>query len=607
MLAPEDRRLYSACFAVPSGYAFDAAVGTTYSLDLESLLFALFCLATSSVEEPEVALGDPVSLLESIHRVGRQVTVFCHAGETSVPRRPQALYGLLEPCLVPALGRAGAIFHPKLWLFRFRHPQAEPLLRAVVLSRNLTASRAWDTFVCLEGSPGTEPVEASRDLSALLSELPRLAPPGHSLSADRAAQLALLAAEVARTRFAAPPPFEGTVAFEAIGIGNERGLAPHPGDRVLALSPFVSPDTLTQLRLLAPRATLVGRAEELAKCGAEVVGAWEAFTLHQGASSDAELQTDDDREQVPDAAPRGLHAKALAVELGPRTTWWLGSGNLTDPVRTGRSVELLVRLEGKSSAVGIEAFLDSGFRPLLEPYQHAAPVDDPADGNRSLVGRAQRELADTPFSLCCEAKGEQWDVVLQRPATGSPLAVEGVTISCRLLTLGPSRELRWTENTSALRFEGLSMEALTAFVAFRLTAGQEETRFELCFTLKFPITGLPPERDARISRSIIKDRAAFMSYLRCLLDDLGGGLAAANAVARDGETGFGSPPAAASTYGLLEALLKTLHREPQRLQALRSLIEQAARGTGEPLPMPDEFRELWAAVEPHLALPEAAQ
>jgi hypothetical protein len=95
-------------------------VGTTYSLDLDSLLFALFSLATSGVEDPDGALGNPVALLEAIHRLSDHVTLFAHAGETHAPERPRALYALLERCMVPARGRGGAIFHPKVWVLRYR-------------------------------------------------------------------------------------------------------------------------------------------------------------------------------------------------------------------------------------------------------------------------------------------------------------------------------------------------------------------------------------------------------------------------------------------------------------------------------------------------------
>ena len=280
MLDPEDRRLYSQCFAAPDGFVFDCAVGTTFSLDLESLLFAQFCIAASGAAEPESALNDPVGLLEAIHRTARRVTVFCHSGETNAPSQPHSLYALLERSIVPALGKAGgAIFHPKLWALRFvRRHSGEPLLRVVVLSRNLTTSRAWDSFLCLEGEPERGRKSESAALAALLAALPELAV--ETVEHERLRQLELLSNEVARTLFQAPTPFEGAAEFISTGFGNQKGFSPtNTGQRVLAISPFVSNEALRHLGELAPEGQLIGRPEEMAKCKAETISAWQAFCL----------------------------------------------------------------------------------------------------------------------------------------------------------------------------------------------------------------------------------------------------------------------------------------------------------------------------------------
>jgi hypothetical protein len=598
MLNPDVRRLYSECFAAPTGHAFDGAIGTTFSLDLDSLLFATFCLATSGSDEPDAALEDPVSLLEAIHRIGERMTVFCHAGETNAPARPQVLYGLLEHCLVPARGRGGALFHPKLWLLRFRSRAGdESLLRAVILSRNLTSSRAWDAFVCLEGSPGQEKHEESLELAELVRALPDLRVPGHTLPRARLALIVSLARDAESTRFEAPPPFQGVASFRALGIGDGRRFEPaERGERLLAISPFVSPDTLSALRTLAPRAQLIGREEEMGKCPAEAIAVWDAFTLDEGASSSAAKMDDTASLDASDEAPNGLHAKALVIETGQRTTWWLGSGNLTDPVRSGASVELMVRLEGKKSQVGIDCFWDAGFGSLLVPYKHQGVGQDPTDGSRSAVNRAKHQMAEAALSLRCEPVGELWDLVLM----GAFPKLDGVTAACRPVSLAPHRELALDSDVDQLRFVRLTPEALTAFSSVRLTAGSGESRFELSFALKLPITGLPADRDARITRAIIKDRAAFMSYLHCLLSDAGSTVGDAQAMQRGRDPWSADLPTAAFAQGLLEPMLRTLHQDPERLRGVRALLERGDTDSSEGSIIPTEFRELWAAVEPHL-------
>jgi hypothetical protein len=600
VLDPDVRRLYSECFAAPPGHALECAVGTTYSLDLDSLLFALFCLATSGVEDPDGALGNPVALLEAIHRLSDHVTLFAHAGETHAPERPRALYALLERCMVPAQGRGGAIFHPKLWVLRYRSRSSEAVLvRVVVLSRNLTSSRAWDTFVCLEGSPEGAVCEESRELVELLRALPSFAVAGQGPTEARLAQLESLAQAVERTRFDAPSPFEGTAAFVALGVVPGRRFEPPSGSRLLAISPFVSPETLGVLRTLAPRAQIVGRDEEMARCSPDILARWEAFVLHEGASADADVLDDGAGEGTADAAPQGLHAKALVVESNQRATWWLGSANLTDPVRAGSSVELMVRLGGKVARVGIDRFWDSGFGALLLSYQHHELPLDPAEGNRSSVQRAQRLITEAALELRCDVDAGAWCLWLE----GVLPELDGVVATCRPVSLAPSREVNLSGGTGGCRFASLSAEALTAFLAIRLVAGSGDARFELAFTLKMPITGLPEERDARVASAIIKDRAAFMSYLRCLLADFGSTSAVETQQQQQGlESVSASQDQALRSAGLLESLLRTLHRDPGRLHGLRTLL---ARSAPQDV-IPEEMRAVWAAIEPHLSVERRA-
>jgi hypothetical protein len=596
VLEPDVRRLYSECFAAPPDHDLDCAVGTTYSLDLDSLLFALFCLATSGVEDPDNALGNPVALLEAIHRLSDRVTLFAHAGETHAPERPRALYALLERCMVPAQGRGGAIFHPKVWVLRYRSRSSDAvLLRVVVLSRNLTGSRAWDTFVCLEGSPEGVTREESRELGELLRALPSFAVAGQGPAGARLAQLESLAHAVERTRFEAPAPFEGAAAFVALGVVPGRRFEPPAGNRLLAISPFVSPETLDVLRALAPRAQLVGRDEEMGKCSPDVLARWDAFVLHEGASADADV-SDDAAEATGEAAPQGLHAKALVIESNLHATWWLGSANLTDPVRSGSSVELMVRLTGKVSKVGIDPFWDAGFGALLLSYRHRELPLDPAEGNRSIVQRAQRRISEAKLELRCEAAADGWCLSLE----GAVPDLDGVVATCRPVSLAPSREVSLSNGSGVSRSASLSAEALTAFVAFRLVAGSGDARFELAFTLKLPIKGLPEERDARVASAIIKDRAAFMNYLRCLLVDFGS-TSAVEPQASGLEKGVTSQDQALRSAGLLESLLRTLHRDPGRLHGLRTLLARCAPGSEQDV-IPDEMRAVWAAIEPHLSI-----
>lgn len=610
MLTPDNRRLYSSIFSAPVGYVFDCGVGTTFSLDLEMLLFVPFCIAHDGSHDPERGAQDPVALLEAIHRIAERVTVFHQDGETNAPTPPSALYGLLENSLVAARAPQNGIFHPKCWVLRFiSETDAASLLRVVVLSRNLTKSRSWDTLVCLHGTPNPkQSVRSSAGLADLLDSLPTLT--RGIGSKEREALVNLLANEVRRTEFQSPAPFEKIAWFQTIGIERGSGFKPsEPGEAALAVSPFVSSATLRELATLAPagKRHLISRIEEMAKCDPETLKLWACMSVNDAANPDAESGDAETFSNTADAAPQGLHAKLLITDrLGgkaKRSEWWLGSGNLTDAVRAGSNVELMVKLEGSTPKVGVEAFRSS-FLPLLDEYQYQPTPPDPQAGARSLVEKTKHALIAGDLRLECTASGAVWDLAL----IGAPRIPDGVRVTCRPASLKDAHYQPLKLNDAALVFPKLPPQSLTAFMVFHVQAGTGESGFDLTFTTKLPILGLPAERDKLIARQILQDRAAFLRYLECVLGDLPplpGGLTEQRVGPQ-----IGAGSATRSSFlsaGLLENLVRALHRDPARLRGIQKLIEHTSSEKADSeleTAIPDEFVQLWQAFQKHLQIPE---
>src|SRR5215211_7934321 len=97
MLEPRVRRQLMEALRPPSGYELDRAVGTTYSLDLLALLTTplAFTIFETEREDGRTA-SDPLTLLETIRRYARRLSIFCQAGRISVPKSRQLLFGYLE-------------------------------------------------------------------------------------------------------------------------------------------------------------------------------------------------------------------------------------------------------------------------------------------------------------------------------------------------------------------------------------------------------------------------------------------------------------------------------------------------------------------------------
>ena len=124
-------------------------------------------------------------------------------------------------------------------------------------------------------------------------------------------------------------------------------------------------------------------------------------------------------------------------------------------------------------------------------------------------------------------------------------------------------------------------------IGFALQRGS----FELRFALNLPIEGLPPERDRAILRRVILNREGFLRYLLLLLGDLGD--EGAGAGHDDGESGAWGTWGSGEGSTLLEEMVRAFSREPDRLDAVKRLVENlSAEGDGEPV-VPVEFLQVW--------------
>lgn len=140
MLEPDVRELLLDALRPPDDCELVHAVGTTYSLDMQALLFAPLAFAMFDWALGDDGAPNPIALLESFRRHADRTTVFCQAGQIGLPRTYQPLLTYLEPCVVPVTPpQAHRIFHPKLWVLRFRpHDGDRDRYRLLCLTRNLT-------------------------------------------------------------------------------------------------------------------------------------------------------------------------------------------------------------------------------------------------------------------------------------------------------------------------------------------------------------------------------------------------------------------------------------------------------------------------------------
>ncbi len=588
MLSPDARQVATEILRPPAGYALDRTVMTTYSLDLEVVLALPLAVLAQSDQGVEELLADPLLLLEALREASGRVHVFVDEAGIALPRVPRELYAALEDSIHPVRAPGGGAFHPKAWVARFtREADGEPLLRIAIASRNLTFDRSWDVALVSEGRPGDHPEPGSQPLADLIRALPRL---GRRPLADDGLSDTLegLAEELGRTRFPAPEGFDGRIDLQVLGLAGAAGTLWQPvaeADRVLAVAPFCDRSGLDALAASGAKdLTLIGRDEALDALPEGTLAPWDVQVLQEAALE----EPDDDTA----GRPAGLHAKLIAAERGGRAHWLVGSANLTRAALSGRNVEAMAALSGAAGSadaergVGIDRFR-AGFDKLCIPYEPSADPDpaEPSEAQRALE-RARDRLLDADLAVHCEAQGDEWRWRL----AGQLPEPAGVAIDVWPVTLPGEQARTWPEAPAWT----LPIERLTAFVAFRLRSTTEAID-PLILVAKVPAHGLPEQRMHRILRTVINTPERFLAFLRALLGGLEElmawtGEGDAEAEGRDAGAGL-----AAET--LLEDLLRTAARDPERLAVVRHVISDLMADEAGSEVVPDEVYAIWQAVE----------
>lgn len=589
MLSPESRTIAMEMLRPPAGYRIDLAVLTTYSLDLDVLLALPLAVLAQSDASLDELLSDPLLLLEALREAGERVHVFVDESGIAIPGTNRPLFAMLEQCVHPVRAANGGAFHPKVWLIRFTSETGEPLIRVSVSSRNLTFDRSWDIALVSEAVPeGRRIVNESGALSELLRAVPGLAL--HKLTRAHLGVLESLAAEVERIPFPAPEGFDSPIRFESLGLaaGLRKPWRPtQDGQKLLAVAPFINQTGLNSLvSASSGTRTLISRREELDELTEAALSAWnEVMVLSETAVGESEDSSA--------SRPSGLHAKIIALEDGRRVSWNIGSANLTAAAFTGTNVEVIATVSGprgragSDKGFGIEHFREAGFLGLCEPYHR---VERPAEDvsltkARNLLEKTRRILLDSNLTVSCRAKGESWRWILQGDLDLPP----GVSVAAWPVSVNEdqARSLQLPMDWS------LPLTRLAAFVAFRISVNAEVDDIRL--VLKLPSEGMPEGRVAQVLRMLIDSPERFMQFLRALLGGLEG---LADWATGDGQGAWdGQWGARLASETLLEDLVRTASREPERLDPIRRLIEDL-RSTAEGREIvPDVFYALWQIVD----------
>lgn len=607
MLAPNQRQHLLEALRPPDGYELSFAIGTTYSLDLMAFLCIPLSFAQFDWEDDAgQPSADPLALLEALRRYSDRLHVFCQAGCISVPSKGQLLFGYLENSVFQAQAPFGGVFHPKVWALRFIRLDKSVMYRLLCLSRNLTFDNSWDTLLTLEGevTDRKRAYTAHHPLGDFFQSLPSLtkdALPVHVL-----ANIDLAQQELRRVQFDLPEGFT-EYGFWPMGIPKYKNQWPFQEnyDRLLAVSPFVTPDCLQRLCSKGSDHFLMSRLDSLSYLpSSSLVRFKKVFALNLMAEVE-EPDSAAPESAFSETVTSGLHAKLYVADRGRSSHIWTGSANATTAAFT-QNVEFLIELVGSKSMCGVDAFLDatkeqskfSDLWMLFDPMRASGKPDSIQQKLEKLLHAAQTAVVSAEWRGQVYAKALEEYMLKISPEKKLNLAPK-VDMLYWPLSLSSAFACAYdSQNTVPATFGPLAFESLTAFMVFQLTAHMDGRSLLSQFALRIPLEGLPPERPERLLRAMLKNRDQVMRFLLFILADgkndvVGGGMALLDAL--NAETDLSIRKFHSETP-LFEALIRALGSDPARLDQIARTVADLERTSEGAQLLPAGFHSIWAPI-----------
>ena len=587
MLAPDNRALLLDALRPPPGYSLDRTVATTFTLDLETALMVPLAFAGFRFDENP----DPIEIMEALRRMSERFDIFCQAGAISATRWPSDLVALLENVIHQVKRpRPGRIFHPKVWALRFLDSAEEPCFRLVVLSRNLTADRSWDTILWLDGRmQGRQPIANNGPIRRFIDTLPDLAVA--PLSPERHDALTALAEDLRRVHWELPDGVR-EAHFHPIGIPGSRSFPVEKhfsGYRKLVISPFVRDGFIQRVLMPKPsqQAVLVARGEELHGLQSDTRDCLEVYEL----DPTAQLSVDDVEEDKNQAFLTHLHAKVFVVERAQLAHLFVGSANATEGGFNGNT-EFLCELVGPVAKFGVDALVgeDAPLRSMLTPYvaSETPTTDQTSAAGRALEGLLMDIAAQVGFRTTVTRQTEGW---VPRITADSELPhIPEDTIATIAAHNRPDETCALNPD-EPITFELSPRELADVTPFLQLTARRtyDGVVVERSTVICSRLDGELDDRYQEIFARQIDTPEKFMRLLALLM-----GFAFGSAAGDNAGTGVSTGRwSMGAGLGVLELLARALSENPESIDHLASIIEHLRRSSNRMAILPPGWDDVW--------------
>jgi hypothetical protein len=593
MLSPDDRILLSDALISPPGYRLEHALATSFTLDLTALLTVPLGFAGIDL----VANGNEMALLQAVREYADRIDVFSQRGMLKVPTKPNSLLAFLEEMIHPVgPPRPGYLFHPKIWVLRFRPSGADvedsDRFRLVCGSRNLTFDRSWDAAVILDGVETNRRFACNNPLGGFLRSLPDRA---GGVGEARQARLDETLSRLNNVEWERP---EGAIdgkdwlKFHVFGP-TASGTPEKWGRRILVVSPFLNSGGLRQFED-CESLHVISRSEQFDSLPIEDRD-WlsdpvpSLFTL----DDDAAIRDLEDEESGVRWDLTGLHAKFYAFERGHYTHIMIGSANATDAAWSGND-EFLVEIVGKRKVVGIDTLIvdESPFRKILIEHTFGEPEQvEPDEDLRRTLENLLRGISEHEFHATISGSDEEGWIETVRTTAPISIGIPDVAMHLSLVSRPSDRHVSQSGTPIDSSWTLIGLEEATPFVVVELRSGPVAVSSIVLAKLE----GGPPDRIDRVLARQFEDPETFLRFVALLLALAGeeGGDDAGALLAGFGEV---SGEWTSSGSGLLEALLRALSRSPRSVDDVERLVRRLQATEDGRRTLPDGWDQLWDAV-----------
>jgi len=595
----EDRINYGEALLPPvkDGKVFKLvhAVGTTYSLDMQTLMAVCVPLGLREATDSDLA-KNPMALLKALQEITDKLVIFCDAGHIAEDHSSSKLMLLLDKVIcevkLPKRNRSQGFpsFHPKTWFLKYADEEGNEIYRVIILSRNLTTSRSWDVAVPLEGIRGDNINPKAEPLGSFMAFLNAQI---QSNDSDKNRKRRITRAFMEELPYLDFPELKNDKVFtdyQFMPLGIKDGAYDISKDQIFnnsytdlfVMSPFVTAETVltcNQYPLKGARHHLFTNTSQLHKFKGKDLGNLEILRLRDSISEGEFTISDDERD-----APKveDIHAKVVLFRRYSETYLYLGSMNYSHS-GTERNVEMMLRLCGRNRYVN----LDTVEHDLLgddintSPFTKVTPEEidmkeepnDPKDNLEHILRTLCRTKGMEGRVSTPDSEGK-YDVTVHIPAKEiyANVSFQPIRVNDK-----------WVMLDEKMEFKGLELMQLSELYKVRIA---DDDGNEIVRMVKVP-TEIPDERDRQIVKSVISDKKAFIYYLSFILGD-----DAVLAITENGalnDSGNAEQVIKEVFPAIYEKMLQTAYSAPERLKDINKIYE-AVKDDGV---VPEDFADMY--------------